>query len=82
MKLGGIVSLLGSITGEFVGSDAGVGYLIVRASNNYNVKLLFANLIAVTILGRLIYFFVCFVEKHAISWHVSMRSERERIFVS
>ena len=74
--------MLGAIVGEFVGSDAGLGYLITMANHNSDVKLLFADIIALTILGRLIYSTICWVEQYAISWHIVMRAEEERIFTA
>ncbi len=82
LKLGGIVALLGALMGEFVGSDAGLGYLITMANHNNDVKLLFANVIYLAILGRLIYTIVCLIEKRAISWHVALRTEEDRIFTA
>jgi len=82
LKLGGLVALLGAIVGEFVGSDAGLGYLITMASHNSDVKLLFADIIVLTILGRLIYSTICWIEQYAISWHIVMRTEEERIFTA
>lgn len=78
----GSLPLLGALTGEFVGSDAGLGYLITMANHNSDVKLLFANVIYLAILGRLIYSIICWLEKHAISWHVAMRTEEDRIFTA
>jgi len=82
LKLGSIVALLGAIVGEYVGSDAGLGYLITMANFNNDVKLLFSVVIFLTILGRLIYYVVCLIERHAISWHVVVREEEQRIFVA
>jgi len=82
LKLGGLVAMLGSITGEFVGSDAGLGYLIVMANHNHDVKLLFSVLIALVIMGRTIYALTGWIEKHTISWHVAMRTEEEKFFTA
>lgn len=82
LKLGGLVAMLGSITGEFVGSDAGLGYLITVANHNYDVKLLFSVLVVLVILGRLIYASTVWVERRTISWHVAMRREEEKIFTA
>ncbi len=82
LKLGGIVALLGAIVGEFVGSDAGLGYMITMANHNYDVKLLFSVVIILVILGRLIYAITVWTEKRAISWHVAMRTEEEKFFTA
>ena len=82
LKLGGLAGLLGCILCEFVGSDAGLGYLIVMASLNADVKLLFSVLIAMVILGKAIYSLTILVEKYSISWHVIMRAEEEKFFTA
>lgn len=82
LKLGGLVALLGSIVGEFVGSDEGLGYLIVMANHNSDVKLLFSVLIALIILGKCIYSSTVWIEKYVISWHVAMRREEEKFFTA
>jgi len=82
LKLGGLVAMLGSITGEFVGSDAGLGYLITMANHNNDVKLLFSVLIVLVLLGRIIYASTVLIEKHAISWHVALRTEEEKFFTA
>jgi NitT/TauT family transport system permease protein len=82
LKLGGLVAMLGSITGEFVGSDAGLGYLITMANHNNDVKLLFSVLIVLVLLGRLIYGATVLTERRAISWHVVLRAEEEKFFTA
>lgn len=82
LKLGGLVALLGSLVGEFVGSDAGLGYLIVMANHNTNVKLLFSVLIVLVILGKVLYSLISWIERYCIAWHVVMRSEEEKFFTA
>jgi len=82
VKLGGLVALLGSIVGEYVGSDKGLGYLIMWANNSYDVKLLFSVVIALVLLGKAIYSIIVWIEKYAISWHVIARSEEEKFFTA
>lgn len=82
LKLGGVVSMLGAVLGEYIGSDAGLGYLIVMANFNANVKLLFPVVITMVILGKTMYSLVVWVEKYAISWHVAVRSKEEKFFTA
>lgn len=82
LKLGGLVAMLGAIVGEFVGSDKGLGYLITVANHNSDVKLLFSDIIMLVILGRLIYAATVRIERHAISWHVAMRTDEEKMFTA
>jgi NitT/TauT family transport system permease protein len=82
VKLGGIVALLGAILGEYVGSDKGLGYLIMWANNSYDVKLLFSVVIALVLIGKGIYSMIVLIERYAISWHVSARGEGEQFFTA
>lgn len=76
LKLAGVVALLGSVLGEYFGADKGLGYLIMWANGNYEVKMLFSIVIALVLIGRAIYFSIVLVERLAISWHVSARDGR------
>jgi NitT/TauT family transport system permease protein len=52
------LSVIGAIVGEFVGSERGLGYLILDATAQARTDLLFAALIAVSILAGLLYWLV------------------------
>ncbi len=82
LKLGGVVALLGAVVGEYVGADKGLGYLIMWANSSYDIKLLFSVVIALVLLGKVIYSMVTWIERHAISWHVIARSEEEKLFTA
>jgi NitT/TauT family transport system permease protein len=80
LKLGSIVALLGAIVGEYVGADEGLGYIIDMSVHNVDVKMLFADVIVLTMLGRVIYWSVCLAERYTIPWHVAMRTEDQKMF--
>ena len=82
LKLGSIVAMLGAIVGEYVGADEGLGYIIDIAVHNNDVKMLFADVIVLTILGRLIYWTVCIVERYTIPWHVAMRVDETKMYTA
>lgn len=82
VKLGAMVALLGAVVGEYVGADKGLGYLIMWANSSYDIKLLFSVVIALVLLGKVIYSTVTWIEKYAISWHVIARSEEEKLFTA
>jgi NitT/TauT family transport system permease protein len=64
--------LVGAVVGEFVGANRGIGYLIMMANNELNTVLVFSGLIALMIIGALLYFFAEKVEKKLAPWY-SMR---------
>jgi NitT/TauT family transport system permease protein len=49
------LAVIGAIVGEFVGSEQGLGYLILEANAQARYDLLFAALLAVSVLAGLLY---------------------------
>jgi NitT/TauT family transport system permease protein len=52
------LAVIGAIVGEFVGSERGLGYLILEATAQARTDLLFAALIAISVLAGLLYLIV------------------------
>jgi NitT/TauT family transport system permease protein len=52
------LAVIGAIVGEFVGSERGLGYLILEATAQARTDLLFAALVAVSVLAGLLYWLV------------------------
>jgi NitT/TauT family transport system permease protein len=71
------LALVGAIAGEFVASQAGLGYVILAAQGNFETTRVFAAIVLLGILGTLLFFIVDLVERLACPWHVSHR-ERHR----
>ena len=67
-------AVVGAIVGEFVGSDSGLGYLLLLAMLNLDTALVFAALGVLTMSGVFLYLIIEIVEKRSISWHISSRS--------
>ena len=57
------LAVIGAIVGEFVGSEHGLGHLILEANANARSDLLFAALIAISIVAGVLYLFVELVAK-------------------
>ena len=57
--------VVGAVVGEFVGGDAGLGYQLMIANGNLNTPLLFAGVLALTVLGLVLFGVVEFVERLA-----------------
>jgi NitT/TauT family transport system permease protein len=55
LKVAALLSVVGAMVGEFVGSDRGLGYLMVLGDVNLDTDLLFASLAVVTAFGMIIY---------------------------
>jgi NitT/TauT family transport system permease protein len=66
-------AVVGAVVAEFVGSDRGLGNLVILATRLLNTPLLFSAIIVLMGMGALFYFSVGMVERWMIPWHVSHR---------
>ena len=55
LKVAALLSIVGAMVGEFVGSDRGLGYLMIVGDANLDTDLLFAALAVVTAFGMVVY---------------------------
>jgi NitT/TauT family transport system permease protein len=74
MKVAIALAVVGAITGEFVGSQSGLGYLLTSASGQMDTALVFAVLVTISAIAMVLFMIVEAVEKLVIPWHSSMRS--------
>ena len=73
IKVAITLSVIGAVVGEFVGSDSGLGYLLIRALSNLDVELMFAALIVLSLIGVALFNIVSLIERATIPWHASQR---------
>ena len=76
MKVAMSLSVIGAIVGEFVGSDRGLGYLILTASSNMNTAIVFGVMTVLSVLGILVFWAVCVAETLICPWYLPPRGER------
>ena len=76
LKISITLAVVGAVVGEFVGGDAGLGYLLMVANGSMDTPLLFAGLIALTILGVVLYALVELAEYLAIPRRAATRPPR------
>jgi NitT/TauT family transport system permease protein len=55
MKVSIALSLIGAMVGEFVGSNHGLGYLIVAYSSTMNTALVFGAVVLLALMGILLF---------------------------
>ena len=65
--------MAGAVVGEFVGADKGLGYLLLVTNSNMETALMFATIVALTIIGLALFYAVEFLESLLIPWHVTHR---------
>ena len=79
LKISITFAVVGAVVGEFVGGQGGLGYLLLIANGNMDTALLFAGIVALTILGVVLFLLIGLVERlvlppHAVE-HASFGSE-------
>ena len=74
-KLAAISATVGAVIGEFIGSDRGLGYVILTANGDLHTELAFAAITILTLIGLILYYFVEVLERLLIPWHISQRGE-------
>lgn len=65
LKISITLAVVGAVVGEFVGGDAGLGYQLMIANGSMDTPLLFAGILALTILGFALFAIVELVERLA-----------------
>ena len=75
LKVGAAMAATAAVVAEFVGSDSGLGYLILEYNGFIETAKVFAAIILLSLAGLAIYYLVEAVERLAIPWHVSQKSD-------
>lgn len=68
LKVAIVLAVTGAIVAEFVGSNAGLGYLLLRASSNLDTALIFAVLVALSVMGLVLSYGVEAAEQLVMPW--------------
>jgi NitT/TauT family transport system permease protein len=77
LKVASTLAVVGAVVGEFVGSDRGLGHLLIVANGTMNVQLAFAVLIVLSVMGVALFAAVEALERALLPWHVSQRMARQ-----
>jgi NitT/TauT family transport system permease protein len=62
------LSLIGTIVGEFLAANAGLGYLIVYGQNIFNMSLVMTSLVILTAIAGVMYYAVALLERYFVPW--------------
>lgn len=68
LKIAITFAVIGGVIGEFVGSDQGLGYLILISTSQSRTPLAFGALLLLTIMSIVLYYAVEFVERLVVPW--------------
>jgi len=72
------LALVGAIAGEFVASQAGLGYVILSAQGAFQTTRVFAAIVLLGVLGTALFYAVDLLERWVLPWHVSHRGRGAR----
>src|SRR5215467_2456818 len=68
LKVSVVFAATGAIVGEFVGANAGLGYLLLRGTSYLDMPLIFAVLVALSVIGILFSYLVQYSERWLMPW--------------
>lgn len=75
MKVSVTLAVVGAVVGEFVGSNSGIGYVLQKANGNFDLPLMFAALVVLSMMGVILFALIDFLESLMIPWHASQRND-------
>jgi NitT/TauT family transport system permease protein len=71
MEVGVVLAIIGCVVAQFLGGNAGLGYLLVAKMNAYETDSLFAVIVLLTLVGFVFYAAVGLARRLLIPWHES-----------
>jgi NitT/TauT family transport system permease protein len=74
LKVAVALAVIGVIVGEFVGSQSGLGYLVLVGQGTLNTRLIFASITIMALLGIVLFYIVEIIERISIHWYHAARA--------
>jgi len=68
LKVAITLAVIGAVVGEFIGSDKGLGYVILSATSYWKTELAFASMILLSLIAIMLFGAVCLVERLVCPW--------------
>jgi NitT/TauT family transport system permease protein len=75
LKVSVTLAVVGAVVGEFVGSNSGLGYVLQKANGTFDLPLMFAALVILSMIGVLLFLAIELVERWLMPWHASQRND-------
>ena len=75
LKVSVTLAVVGAVVGEFVGSNSGLGYVLQKANGTFDLPLMFAGLVILSMIGVLLFLVIELVERWLMPWHASQRHD-------
>jgi len=68
LKIAITFAVIGAVIGEFVGSENGLGYLILVSTSQSRTPLAFGSLVLLTVMSIVLYYAIALIERLVVSW--------------
>jgi NitT/TauT family transport system permease protein len=81
-KIAICLAVVGAIVGEFVGSDAGLGYQLLISTGTLDGTMVWAALFILIAIGMSLFTIVSKLERLLMPWHISVRAEEAAVYQS
>jgi len=75
LKVSVTLAVVGAVVGEFVGSNSGIGYVLQKANGTFDLPLMFAGLVILSLVGVLLFLAIELIERALMPWHASQRHD-------
>jgi len=69
LKIAASTAVIGAIVGEWIGSNVGIGALIIQATYNFDSPLLYATIVVGSTFSALFFGVISLAERHLLRWH-------------
>lgn len=73
LKVSATLAVIGAVVGEFVGANAGLGFLINVARSQYDTALVIVSVLLLALIARLMYGAVSLLERRWLAWQRRVR---------
>jgi NitT/TauT family transport system permease protein len=71
LKIAASTAVIGAIVGEWIGSNIGIGALIIQATYNFDSPLLYATIVVGSTFSALFFGVISLAERHLLKWHAA-----------
>ncbi len=78
LRITASASVVGAIIVEWIGSDTGLGYMVINSTYQFNTPLLWASLVASSVLVLAAFGLVALAERLLVPWHTPIDVEPRR----
>jgi NitT/TauT family transport system permease protein len=72
LKISATSSVIGAIVAEWIGSQVGLGYLIIQATYNFNTPLLYATMTVASVMAFLFFAVIGLIERLVVTWEADV----------